>query len=276
MRQNPESRIQNAFTLVELLVVIGIIGVLISILVPLIAKMQIAAKETQTRNLIGKLEVAINQYAQSNHNAFPGPFSNDQIGNGSVFARSGSENMTLGLLGGIDLAGAYDAASVGRGPLNMNTADRRRMTPFIDVRPGSYELPAKPSGRFVDETGNQANDGPVPVFVDYFNNPLPILYLRARRSASGIVTNNGRAPYDINQVIPYTGTSLGGKAHGLTDVGAAGPLTPTGINQGLAYFTNPTIPGSPRQADGFILISAGADRTWGTYDDVCSFGSLHD
>jgi hypothetical protein len=32
--------------------------------------------------------------------------------------------------------------------------------------------------------------------------------------------------------------------------------------------------GSPRGKDGFILISAGKDRTYGTEDDITSFGSV--
>jgi hypothetical protein len=40
------------------------------------------------------------------------------------------------------------------------------------------------------------------------------------------------------------------------------------------YFTNPSIPNTARSKDGYILISAGADRVYGTNDDICSFGSV--
>lgn len=58
-------------------------------------------------------------------------------------------------------------------------------------------------------------------------------------------------------------------------------------NPALMYFNNPSIPpadlssdaaanatGTPRAKDTFILISAGADRIYGTIDDVASFGSV--
>ncbi len=38
--------------------------------------------------------------------------------------------------------------------------------------------------------------------------------------------------------------------------------------------TNPKKPGLPRAKDRFILICAGADRTYGTADDICSFGAV--
>jgi prepilin-type N-terminal cleavage/methylation domain-containing protein len=40
------------------------------------------------------------------------------------------------------------------------------------------------------------------------------------------------------------------------------------------YFQNPSSPNTPRQKDGYILISAGADRIYGTSDDIDSFGDV--
>jgi hypothetical protein len=40
------------------------------------------------------------------------------------------------------------------------------------------------------------------------------------------------------------------------------------------YFTNPAIPNSPRQKDGYLLISAGKDRVYGTADDILSSGTV--
>ena len=42
----------------------------------------------------------------------------------------------------------------------------------------------------------------------------------------------------------------------------------------FAYFTNPAVANSPRSKDGYILISAGPDRIYGTNDDICSFGAV--
>jgi prepilin-type N-terminal cleavage/methylation domain-containing protein len=40
------------------------------------------------------------------------------------------------------------------------------------------------------------------------------------------------------------------------------------------YFTSPNSPNTARQKDGYILISAGPDRIYGTDDDICNFGSV--
>ena len=68
----------SAFTLVELLVVIGIIAVLISILFPVIGKIREAARETDTRALITSIEAACQSYQQDFH-AFPGPLANSYV-----------------------------------------------------------------------------------------------------------------------------------------------------------------------------------------------------
>src|SRR5271155_3405648 len=68
----------RGFTLVELLVVIGIIVVLLAIFFPVIEKVRYAAYTADTEQEINQLTSAINQYYTS-YNAYPGPFSNDQI-----------------------------------------------------------------------------------------------------------------------------------------------------------------------------------------------------
>ena len=69
---------RSAFTLVELLVVIGIIGVLAAILFPVIGKVREAARETDTRAFITSLEAACQAYKQD-HNGYPGPLPSNYI-----------------------------------------------------------------------------------------------------------------------------------------------------------------------------------------------------
>jgi hypothetical protein len=40
----------------------------------------------------------------------------------------------------------------------------------------------------------------------------------------------------------------------------------------VAALRHPTLPNTPKQQDGFILISAGSDRVYGTKDDITNFG----
>jgi len=73
-------------------------------------------------------------------------------------------------------------------------------------------------------------------------------------------------------------------SHGLRVVGRAGTadvLSPSDNPEyqypysAYPYFNNPAQPGSARQKDGFILISAGYDRIYGTSDDITSFGNVN-
>ncbi|MGA2582588.1 MAG: prepilin-type N-terminal cleavage/methylation domain-containing protein [Tepidisphaeraceae bacterium] len=78
MRAIAHNRHSRGFTLMELLVVIGIILLLISILLPTVAHVRMAAYRADTQNEINNLMTAIGDY-QTTFNAYPGPFSNDQI-----------------------------------------------------------------------------------------------------------------------------------------------------------------------------------------------------
>jgi prepilin-type N-terminal cleavage/methylation domain-containing protein/prepilin-type processing-associated H-X9-DG protein len=64
-------RRRRAFTLVELLVVIGIIAVLIAILLPVVSRARRAARRTVCATNLHSIGVAIYDYASSNHGCMP-------------------------------------------------------------------------------------------------------------------------------------------------------------------------------------------------------------
>ena len=324
---------RHGFTLVELLVTIGIIVVLIGLLVPVVARVRISAQEASTKNFLNQLEAACENY-QLAFNSYPGPLANNQLGpmpTGTVLpvvnASSGSydttalsnvtgcENLVLGVLGGLKYSSAgngaiqYDPSFVGTGPSSLNSRNPKRYQPYVD---GSKYLSlrqegANKSGRYSDG-GTMANDSIIPEFVDQFTDPLPILYLRANVGADGNPAQNGvvKSPtdnpvvtlgitgiadpqYDLNQIVGYTGADIG--------IGRIKPPGAADFKQGLAaapdpnktldatqqpfnaypYFKNPqstnTQP-TARQKDGYILISAGRDRIYGTADDITNFGQV--
>src|SRR5580704_241934 len=95
---------QQGFTLVELLVVIGIIVILIAILLPVVSKVRTEAYSANTLNTIQQLSSACERYYQD-FGAYPGPISNDDLEglNAAVVLPPGiqsvtsSENLVLGL-----------------------------------------------------------------------------------------------------------------------------------------------------------------------------------
>src|SRR3989442_13966309 len=61
----------NAFTLVELLVVIGIIAILISILIPTLSRARESAQRTQCLSNLRQIAVLLNMYANVNRQQVP-------------------------------------------------------------------------------------------------------------------------------------------------------------------------------------------------------------
>lgn len=345
--------IRRGFTLIELLVTISIIVILISILIPTIGKVRTSAYEASTKNEISIISNACYRY-HDDFKAFPGPFSNDDVFNplsatpamvndnaGNSYHVTMAENLYVGLVGGLSAANgsavppyvfnSTTAANVGNGPLSFNPANPKRYPAYMTLSfvAGGYSSHSLDSNgqptRFTDDAGNVANDSPLPEFVDQFPGPLPILYLRARTGASGIINSvntNSTPPgsdppppyqYDIRQIQPYTNSAnpmaLGSPqtpthTHYLSDTGEtnAFPLpfytssgyalkdsTGTMYNpNGAEFFMSQSIPptdlsngapginatGTPRGKDGFILISAGRNRTYGDYNNICSFGDV--
>jgi prepilin-type N-terminal cleavage/methylation domain-containing protein len=309
-------RTRTGFTLLELLVVIGIIVLLLGILLPVYSKVRMAAYQADTQAEVTTIANAVTRY-YADFNAYPGPFSNDQIelqGTTPIVVTeinpaatpggniSMAQNMTLGLMGGLTAATAttatFDPTTVGQGPLSLNPLNPHRYSDYVNNFAGLLT-----TGHFVDAGGNAAADNvAIPVFVDRFPaNPLPILYLRARIGAKGVIGQNqsaGKLQFDLSQISAYTSNSptLGSPSYssggmsgqqGLSGVGTT-PYSGTVVtnfpaNAGVYFWnsnaavlsglTNQT-GGVPRSVDQFILISAGKDGTYGTPDDITSFGDV--
>ena len=211
-----------------------------------------------------------------------------------------SENLALGLLGYIDpnynartTSLAMDPTLTPVGPprppkhdvLNLNVVTAQpKSYHYIDFVASEvsvgYWLGGPGQQRIADSTGTpqQISDTIVPEFVDTINTgigPMTILYLRANAGVSASGGTSGidydarqsaaaaKGQYDISQLAPYGFTVVN-----VNDF----PTPPTNVvanaTQWTGYFMNPNLAGTPKGKDGFILISAGADRQYGTADDI--------
>jgi type IV pilus assembly protein PilE len=391
----------RAFTLIELMVVVLIIGALLALTLTIIPKVKRAVYGAETQSQLSALAAAINQY-YNDYKSYPGPLPNNQLCAGydsspiTPFSSSaspstllvaestsipqphnpygyfqpnnitGAQNLVLGLLGGLemvqttanptftfeynplDIFAADGVTPAPRGPASLNTSNPRRQQAYISVKPGEISTPASNYGptqntpaSFADSAqrspGDQLNggvttDAMIPVFLDKYSEPLPILYYRTNVGATAIAgfrsstpgyssatiggsplsytdslgnTSSLLAQYDLSQNLPYTASAIGtlnptlhaplhnpNSIHGLIGLGETsnnGNLTDTidtSVNgtyvpsnsgsNAIAYFADPSVNtttntnvhlGVARQKDGYLLISAGADRQYGTHDD---------
>lgn len=243
---------RNAFTLVELLVTIAILALLIGLVVKGVSHFREAAWKADTQNELVTISTAIQQYYSTFH-AYPGPISNTALGNSAVGTPivpdvassnaqfnipasvadlrgiTGSENLVLGLMGGLkyDPAAAgtpviYDPALIGQGPRSLTQYSPKKYGAFLeDQKLLSWRTvnSNQKSGHYQDEAG-EANDTVVPEFVDRFPQAMPILFLRANAGATvgytaptalqnGVIVDNRNSSavisqYNLAQIIGYT------------------------------------------------------------------------
>ncbi len=282
------NRQSRAFTLVEMLLVIGIILILISILVPTVTRVRIAAQTASTRQMFSRIEAGISQY-YTDFQAYPGPFANTQVGTaagittwtidgatGGTTNLTSTENMVLGVVGGLRvtagpaLQAVFTSTSMPTGPASLNTVNPKKYPGYVNVE--AVETTAVVAPRFFP--GNTkglggSSDTIVPEIMDKFSNPMPILYLRANRGSTGFVSTatNNTVQYNFGHLAPYGFTTINTtdfQAHA-NDGSLAGSYR---------YFGNTAVSGVvPYMKDTYILISAGADGKYGTNDDITNFRS---
>ena len=305
-RRSPGSRLAG-FTLIELLVVIGIIVVLMGILIPVAAHVRKSAYVASTQSQLLVIQSGIEAYRQV-FESYPGPLADSQVqggaaplmmtdagGPGVKAVITGTENLALGVLGGltpvvpatVPPTFKFDPTLVGGGPSSLNPLKAQRYQSFVDPVAAGLDtvkfndIPKKLS--YWVPWGNNVNssmhsnvsfqtaytDSGVPEFVDRFPDALPILYIRTRVGATNVVPGfpgAGSAAYDPVQLYPYP--------FALNNPIAAVKSTSTDFPAIQNYFGSLANNKVPRQKDGYMLISAGADRIYGTADDQTNTGRL--
>ena len=246
------------FTLIEMLVVVGIIAILIAILVPVVASVRKAAYTADSKSQIAQIGNAIDRYYQD-HNAYPGLFSNSDITlgvsasapgtrkvTGLSSALTSAENLVLSLCGGVSgplATQAYSSSELGRGPISMGLVQKRSPA-YIDITPNSASV----SGSSLDPVGIFGNGG------------------TADKGA------NDTLQYNYTHMQPYFDPAASSPTGvNTTDFPANGTFS-AGVQ---AYFGNTSLSTAtlpvPKRKDSYMLISPGQDRKYGTSDDICNF-----
>ena len=252
MKRNVQTQ-TRAFTLIELMVVIAIIGLLVGLLLPAIKAATNAAKVTATRATFQAIDTALEAF--KGHSALggtyppsgsdsPAPYSqimDPAVGatgrilaggaNLLVFALQGAD--ALGTTGFIDLPASSGSPGANNGlwwddvtvayDVAFGNPVETRYDPFAgdDLQEKVSTINQMFTEGTIVQTGSGSVDdaGDLPFYVDAFDRP--ILYYRARRAAPMMVTNPGSeiGIYDQRDNQAFTGALDGSVGIGL-DFGA--------------------------------------------------------
>jgi len=237
---------RRGFTLVELLVTVGIIALLVGILLPALGKVQERAKATQTRGLMEEFSKACDSFQQE-IGRYPGLVPDDILAGDPKF--SSTENALLELMGGgvrrADMEQtAYDALRTADGwtEVSFNVSGG---TPYlVKINPGKVgEGPIINGKRYPPFFSPKASDlqavkgaeygttnYEIPGLIDAWGNPL--VYLRSVRATGPLAgSNKDRAQFVVvndsdagfGGLSPYLkSTGLGTLSVNQTQSGAAG------------------------------------------------------
>ncbi|HYE21143.1 MAG TPA: type II secretion system protein [Tepidisphaeraceae bacterium] len=280
---------RRAFTVVELLVVIGIIAVLMAILVPVVGRARIAAQTTASQSQVQKISAGLNGYYHD-FNAYPGIVPNSAFATNATAAMptgltgyTPTEDMALALLGGLAVDNTnklvYNKDYVGTGPQTFNKLNPSKKTAYIQK--GGSELPddlgAPMTGQRPDWSAY--TDSSAPEFIDQYAEPRPILYFKANAGAGAGETNviyesagthKANFHYDLKGAKAYLkAANADPKQDDQFRLGASAPEVINFFSIGSAGAGGVR---TARGAGSYMLVSAGADRLYGTSDDIVYTG----
>ena len=135
--RKPRALTPRAFTLVELLVVIGIIAVLIGVLLPVLSRAQRTTRTTVCLSNQRQLMLALQMYCQDNKGVFPG-------GPGTTYW-----NGTLTYFAGM---ASWDTNALN--PYSCNQDEKSGPTWLAKYVSGSKKIPACPEELNIKDTGS--------------------------------------------------------------------------------------------------------------------------
>jgi prepilin-type N-terminal cleavage/methylation domain-containing protein len=162
----------------------------------------------------------------------------------------------------------YLRAKKGAPPVAVATANDKNNSIITNVPDtssgtrGHYDVNQYVGYTMADTGGNYIGEGKIIDPGDYKPNP-PV--------------KNGQLPHGLGDANVVNPPAVDLNASMIK--AAQAPLVYRYPYNAYPYFKNPTSPTTdpqPRQKDGYILISAGVDRVYGTPDDITSFGSVNE
>ena len=274
---------RRAFTITELLMVIGVIALLISILTPSVLQVKNVARTAKTRAQLKVFSDALEMF-YGNHvvgGDYPPSYWDSSGANNNPYADisqvSGPKNSyaaqgaqtLVWALAGADLLGTpgfvQDQMKT-RYALNNGKPAFLRQGPIVDLTKVKI---ANPSASIMRTNFSPQPSAAVPVFPDAFG--MPVLYYRAVKAPDGTPTY-----YPDDNLAFRDGHNTDGLVHPIYSGNDNNNKKINGLTAFETYTKNFQITAAyqPHNPDTFLLISAGVDGRYGTVDDVTNYPLL--
>ena len=297
-------------TVIEILVVIGIIAMLVGLLMPAVHTVQKMAKETKQRAQFTAIELGLAAFKNDYGDYPPSSWFDPSISGTAPGPYCGAQKLAEAMLGW-DLLGFHpdsawradgldrDAGPTTYDPLKVNLPEVS-----LQKRRGRY-LELETANAFVLGGGVDAlfPGGVTPlaprtyVLCDVFARSerkvrlsdgkmaavgAPILYYKANPASLTHDPINWQRTsaclYDARDNAPIVNLGWLGDATKAPNLRRPHPLAPDAVLPNFEYFykyiRDPRVQARPWpvRPDSYLLISAGMDGLYGTEDDICNFG----
>jgi type II secretory pathway pseudopilin PulG len=283
------ARQPRAFTIIELIVVVGIIVLLLSILIPAVGAARSSSRKTATSTQMRNIALACESYYQI-FRAYPGAISTRDYGTTTA---NFSESQSLV----VSLTRAFAPVTVtfpttvktyttkiansGVGTTPMTISSDPSVTPrdYSESSGAGYRnydalLNPSPAELMTSDCGlDPANDAPVLGDIAYGQDELPILYYRMDVKYDPQITTNvpvatqwaanatGSFYLASNDYLTKSHASTGSKAFANSSI--ANLSVSKNVPANLQNLLFQTVGSGSVPRGSFVLISAGADRTYG-------------
>ncbi len=268
---------RRGFSLIELIVVVGIILILVSILIPALGGARMSAQTADSKSQLASLSTACESYYQI-FQAYPGPVKESTVAGTSNY--SGNQNLLIGL------GRKWSTTASNITTTKVTLADAKVDVSGTDT---SIVVDTTGSGSPTDWSRNASNGGvpypaysfsqkdyhpttqiaSFPVLVDRYKESMPLLYYRKYVGRTDMTAGGTSAAYEQNANKVFYGSEATPVTSGIGSSFAQEAITDAKFKTMLGNKMDST---NYMPKGGYVLVSAGADHLYGTSDDIIVAG----